>query len=143
MANSYGSVTSLTGNANSLANQAFASLGVIDFGSAPPHECFIEVSLQPSGSVPSGPQRAVIYCRSSVDGTNFSVTPSASEILNAGLVGVVSLPNNAARRSLAFPLSPVFGGALPPKVEIFVQNDCGVALASSGQVGQYRTETFG
>ncbi|MCA3072475.1 MAG: hypothetical protein IOD11_18830 [Rhodocyclaceae bacterium] len=143
MANSYGSVTPLTGNANSLANQAFASLGVIDFGSAPPHECFVEVTLAPSSSTPAGPQRAVIFCRSSLDGSNFSVAPSANEILNAGLVGVVSLIGNTTRRSLAFPLSPVFGGALPPRVEIFVQNDCGVAFASSGQGGQYRTETFG
>lgn len=143
MPNSYGSAIAFTGNANNLANGAFASMGAIDFGANPPHECFIEVSLQPASAVPAGPQRAVIYCRSSLDGTNFSVTPSTSEVLNTGLVGVVSLPNNSARRSLAFPLSPVFGGALPPKVEIFVLNDCGVALASSGQIGQYRTETFG
>jgi hypothetical protein len=142
MPNSYGSATSLSGNANSLANGAFVSLGQIDFGSAPPHECFVELSLQPSATV-TGNQRALIFCRSSLDGTNFSVSPSATEALNAGLVGVVSLPNNSARRSLAFPLSPVFGGALPPKVEIFIQNDCGVALASSGQVGQFRTVIFG
>jgi hypothetical protein len=37
----------------------------------------------------------------------------------------------------------LFGGALPQKVEVYVFNDCGVALAATGQVGQYRTETFG
>jgi hypothetical protein len=142
MPNSYGTTTALSGTANGLANGAFASLGPIDFGSNPPHECFVEVTLQPSASV-TGNQRAVIFCRSSVDGTNFSTAPSSAESLNAGLVGVVALPNNTARRSLAFPLSPLFGGALPPKVEIFVQNDCGVAFASSGQVGQYRTVIFG
>ena len=52
-------------------------------------------------------------------------------------------PDTTARRSKAFPVSPLFGGALPQKVEVYVKNDCGAALAASGQVGQYRTETFG
>lgn len=142
MPNSYGTTTALSGTANSLANAAFASLGVIDFGSAPPHECFVEVSLQASNTT-SGSQQALIWVRSSVDGTNFSVAPSSTDAVNARLLGVLSLPNTTARRSIAMPVSPLFGGALPPEIEIFVQNDCGVALASSGQVGQYRTETFG
>lgn len=142
MANSYGTTTAFSGNANSLANGSFASLGVIDFGTAPPHECFVEVSLQASAAT-SGNQQAVIWCRSSVDGTNFSVAPSSTDSANARLVGVLSLPNNTARRSIAFPISPLFGGGLPPEIEVYVQNDCGVALAASGQVGQYRTLTFG
>lgn len=142
MPNSYGATTALTGTANSLANAAFASLGVIDFGSAPPHECFVEVSLQASAAT-SGAQQALIWVRSSVDGTNFSVAPSSTDAVNARLLGVLSLPNTTARRSIAMPVSPLFGGALPPEIEVYVQNDCGVALASSGQVGQYRTETFG
>ena len=142
MANSYGTTTAFSSNANSLANGSFTSLGVIDFGSAPPHECFVEVSLQASAAT-SGSQQAVIWARSSVDGTNFSVAPSSTDSVNTRLVGVLNLPNNTARRSIAMPLSPLFGGGLPPEVEIYVQNDCGVALASSGQVGQYRTLTFG
>ena len=142
MPNSYGAATPFSGNANSLASGGFASLGQIDFGSAPPHECFVEVSLQASTTT-TGNRQAVIWCRSSVDGTNFSVAPSSTDSVNARLVGVVSLPDTTARRSVAMPLSPLFGGALPPKVEVYVQNDAGVALASTGQVGQYRTETFG
>lgn len=142
MPNSYGAATPLSGNANSLANGGFASMGVIDFGTAPPHECLVEVSLQ-AVSQPTGNQQVVVWCRSSLDGTNFSVVPGALETPNARLVGVVSMPSTIARRSIAMPISPLFGGALPPKVEIYVQNDCGVALVSSGQVGQYRTETFG
>lgn len=142
MPNSYGTTTALSGTANSLANAAFASLGVIDFGSAPPHECFVEVSLQASAAT-SGNQQALIWVRSSVDGTNFSVAPSSTDAVNARLLGVLSLPNTTARRSIAMPVSPLFGGALPPEIEVYVQNDSGVALASTGQVGQYRTETFG
>lgn len=142
MANSYGTATALSGNANSASSGSYTSLGVIDFGSAPPHECFIEVSLQAS-STPSGNKQAVLYVRSSVDGTNYSVVPSSTDAVNARLLGVLSLPSTTARRSIAMPVSPLFGGALPPKIEIYVLNDCGVSFASSGQVGQYTTETFG
>lgn len=142
MPNSYGPATAFSGNANGLASGAFASLGVIDFGANPPHECFIEVSLQASGAT-SGMRQAVIWLRSSVDGTNFSVAPSATDLLNAGRVGSVSLPDTTARRSLAFPISQLFAGGLPPEVEVFIQNDAGVALAGSGQLGQYRFEYFG
>ena len=142
MANSYGTATALSGNANSAASGSYTSLGVIDFGSAPPHECFIEVSLQAS-STPSGNKQAVLYVRSSVDGTNFSVAPSSTDTVNTRMLGVLALPSTTARRSIAMPVSPLFGGALPPKIEIYVLNDCGVSFASSGQVGQYTAETFG
>lgn len=142
MPNSYSPATALTGNANGLAAGAFASLGQIDFGANPPHECFIEVSLQASGST-SDKRQAVIWLRSSLDGTNFSVAPSATDSINAARVGVLSLPDNTARRSIAFPISQLFAGGLPPKVEVFIQNEAGVALAGSGQLGQYRFEFFG
>ncbi len=142
MANSYGAATGLSGNANSLANNSFASLGTIDFGSAPPDECLVEVSLQASAAS-SGSKQAAIYVRSSLDGSNFSVAPSSTDAINARLVGVLSLPDTTARRSISMPLSLLFGGALPQKVEVYVKNECGVALASTGQVGQYRTESFG
>jgi hypothetical protein len=142
MANALGTTTALSGNANSLANAGYASLGTIDFTAAPPHECQIEVSLQASAAT-SGNAQAVIYVRSSLDGTNFSVAPSSTDAVNSRFLGTLKLPDTTARRSVAFPLSPLFGGALPQKVEVYILNDCGVALAASGQVGQYRTETFG
>jgi hypothetical protein len=142
MANALGTTTALSSNANSLAAGSYVSLGAIDFTSAPPHECLIEVSLQASAAT-SGNAQAVIYVRSSLDGTNFSVAPSSTDAVNSRFLGALKLPDTTARRSLAFPISPLFGGALPQKIEVYILNDCGVALASTGQVGQYRTETFG
>lgn len=142
MANSYGGAAAFSGNANSLASGSYASLGTIDFGATPPHECLIEVSLQASAAT-SGNKQAVLFIRSSVDGTNFSEAPSATTESNSAQLGFVALPDTAARRSKAFSVSRLFGGALPQKIELYVKNDCGAALASGGQVGQYRTETFG
>jgi hypothetical protein len=142
MANSYGTATALTGNANSAANQTYTPMGTIDFGTAPPHECLIEVSVQASAAT-SGNKQAVLYITDSIDGTNFSITPSATQAPNSRQLGVVSLPDTTAVRSVAFPVSPLFGGSLPQKVAVYLMNDCGVAFAATGQVGQYRTETFG
>lgn len=142
MPNSLGTATALSGNANSAANGTYTSLGVIDFTSAPPHECLIEVSLQATGT-PTSSSFAYIYARSSLDGTAYSVAPSSTDAVNSRLLGAIALPDTTARRSIAFPVSPLFGGGLPQKIELYVLNSTGAALAATGQVGQYRTATFG
>lgn len=142
MPNAYGTPTALSGNANSLAPGAYASLGTIDFGAAPPHECFIEVSAQ-AGAATSGNQQVVLYARSSLDGTNFSDSGSSVNERNLRKIGAIALKDANAHVSAAMSVSQAFGGALPPKIEIIAKNDCGTALAASGQVGKYVTETFG
>ena len=142
MANAYGTHTALSGNANSLGNGAYASLGVIDFGSAPPHLCWVQVSLQAS-SATSGVKGCSVYVRNSLDGTNYSDTGSSANVLNLTRIGFISLTDTSAHVSKAMEIATAFGGGLPPKVEVFVRNDCGASLAASGQVGAYRTETLG
>jgi hypothetical protein len=140
MSNIYGTNTALSANANGAANATYTSLGVIDFGTSPPHECFIEIVVAASAST-SGNKQAVVYLRSSVDGTNFSITPSSTDAINSKWIGTLSLPDSTSRRSVAFPVSPQFGGALPQKIEVFIFNDCGVSFTTA--TGQYRTEIFG
>jgi hypothetical protein len=142
MANALGTAIAFGSNANSATNSSYTSMGVVDFTSAPPHECLIEVSLQATGT-PASTSQCVLYLRSSLDGTNFSVAPSSTDAVNAKFLGTVSLPDTTARRSVAFPVSPLFGGALPQKIELYVYNNTGAALAATGQTAQYRTETFG
>lgn len=144
MANSYGTHTALSGNANSLTSGAFASLGVIDFGSAPPHLCWVQITAQ-AGSTPSGSnsKSLLIYARSSLDGTNFSDSGSTANELNLRRIGFISLTDTSAHTSAAWEIASAFGGGLPPKVEIIVRNDTGVSLAASGNTGAYRTETLG
>lgn len=144
MPNSYGTHTALSGNANSLANGAFVSMGQIDFGSAPPHECFVEFALQAAATPSTSTSRSVlVFARTSLDGTNYSDAGSSANELNLLRIGSVSLVDTSAHRSRAFALARHFGGALPPKVEIVLKNDLGQSLAASGQTGAYRTETFG
>lgn len=142
MANAYGTHTALSGNANSLANGAFASLGVIDFGSAPPHLCWVHITAQ-AGSTPTGAKSVYIYARSSLNGTNYSDSGATANELNLRRIGTISLTDTSAHTSAAWEIASAFGGGLPPKVEIVVKNDCGVSLAASGNTGAYRTETLG
>lgn len=142
MANALGTVNALANNANSAASGSYTFLGNIDFTTAPPGECFVEVSVQASAS-PSGNKMAVLYATTSLDGSAFSITPSSSQAPNAHQFGQISLPDTTAVRSKSFALSPFLGGGLVQKVGIYLFNDSGVALAATGQTGQYRFETFG
>jgi hypothetical protein len=142
MANSYGTFTALSGNANSLANGGFASLGVIDFGSAPPHLCWLEIKAQASAATSAG-KRLVVYARAALDGTNYSDAGSSANELNLTRIGFVSLTDTSAHVSRPLEVAGAFGGGLPTKVDIVVKNDCGVSLSASGNTGSYRTETLG
>lgn len=142
MANALATTQAFSGNANSLANGAYASLGVIDFTAAPPGECFVEFSAQAS-STPSATGQVLVFMRTSLDGTNYSDAPSSTLQMNAIFIGKWALPDTSAHRSRSWALSPHLGGGLVQKAEIYLFNDTGVALAASGQVGQYRFETFG
>lgn len=139
MSNSYGTATAFTSSAAGLANDAFAYLGTIDFGNAPPHECFVEI-LVIAGATPSGNKQLVVYAASSINGADFSDAPSGATTDNTVRLGTVALPDVTTRRGRAMPISPLFGGALPPKVSVYVKNEAGVSITA---VGQYRTETFG
>ncbi len=141
MANAYGSTTALSGNANSLSPGSYVSMGVIDFGSAPPHACFVDFIFQ-AGSTPSGNKSVVVYARAAIDGSAFSDAPSSTTIKNSVPVAFVDLPDSSAHHARPVDLSLLFG-ALPQKVELYAYNDAGVALNASGNTGQYRTVTFG
>lgn len=142
MANSYGTATALSSNANSAANGSYTLLGTLDLTAAPPHELFLKFSNRASAAT-SGNQQAVYFVADSLDNTTFSDPPASTVERNAKQVGTLGLPDTSAHVSPSFPVSPLFGGALPRYIKVYVKNDCGVAFAASGQTAQYQTETFG
>lgn len=149
MANSYGAYTKL-GNCASLANAAYSSsIGTIDLGAAPPHECWIHaLGLTPNTSATAG-NTAAIYVSASADNTNFADAPAdANTALNARFLGSVTFTaNTTAHNSSPMPVSAAFGGALPRYLKIYVYNNSGAAFSSGtgtavNEIG-YSTETFG
>jgi len=138
---SYGTATSFSdeANLNSLASASFASIGVIDNTSALADDYLIEITI--ANISEAGNKQAVVWARSSVDGTNYSDATTGAT--NRKMIGSLDLNGlSAAGRSIALPLAVAFGGVVPPKVEVYVQNDAGVTFAGSDNSAQYRAVHF-
>jgi hypothetical protein len=138
---SYGAATAFASesNLNSLASSAFASIGVIDNTTTFADDYLIEITI--ANIAEAGNRQAVVWARTSVDGTNYSDNTTGAT--NRKMLGSLDLNGlSAAGRSIAMPLAVAFGGIVPPKVEILVQNDAGVAFAASGNTAQYRAVNF-
>jgi len=138
---SYGAATAFSdqANLNSLASGSTTSIGGIDNTSALADDYLIEIVV--ANISESGNKQAIVWVRSSVDGTNYSdATAGATNLRRAGLLDLNGL--SAAGRSIAMAVAPLFGGVMPPKVEVYVTNDAGVSFAGSGNTAQYRAVTF-
>lgn len=130
-----GSRTLLTSSAlNSLASATYVSCGTIPHNTAQPLDVLIEVSALP-GTV-SGNKQLLVFAKASLDGTNYSTGPEASNsaVDEADLffVGVVPLNTNTTTQTKMFSLAAAFGGMLPHTSKIIVRNDSGAALNASG-----------
>lgn len=140
MALTYGTATAF-GSAsalNSLATATPTSIGTIDNTTALADDYLVEVTI--ANIAESGNKQAIIYARSSVDGTNYS---EASSRKNLKRIGLVDLTVGGTTISAACSVAAAFGGSMPPKVDIYVENDAGVAFAGSGNSAQYRAVTYG
>ena len=145
MANSYGTIGALNANSLlSLASGQYLILGDIALGASPPDEVFVEVVTKPSNTT-SGNKQLVLFVLSSLDGTTWSDMPSATTELNVRRLAALALPDGTQRRTPAIPVSPLFGGALPPYLRIVAKNDAGVALSStqSDHGARWMSETLG
>jgi hypothetical protein len=145
MANSYGTKTTL-GNAQGATSASYTLIGTIDLSATPPHELFLKMEAFTGASAGTANALCSLYVSDSLDNTTFADAPSATGS-NSKLVGSVAQPttgDTAAHSSLAFPVSPYFGGALPRYLKVYVYNGWGVALAAgAGSLVTYQTETFG
>ena len=145
MANSYSIPvnTSTAANANGAVNLSYSLIGQYDLGAAPPHEVLFDVKFTPSAAPSSPNKSSILLVASSLDGTNWSDAPTSATEMNARLLGSVAHPDTSARQTASLPLSPLFGGALPRYVRVYVKNDTGVAYASSGNSIVATSEIFG
>lgn len=140
-----GSRTSLTTSAmNSLASATYVSCGVITLTTNDPLGLLVEAYVTP-GTV-SGNKQVVIFARSSLDGTNYTTGPvsgtTTTDEQDLKFVGVIPCNTNSTLQRKIFDLAALWGGALPPYIEIVAKNDTGSALASSGH-GIYYSEVLG
>jgi len=141
MAVTYGTTTAFSNQSglNSLASGSLVSIGVIDNTSELADDYLVEITIADIAETTN--KRALIYARTSIDGTNYSdATSGATNLVYVGKLDLTGL--TAAGRSPAFSVASLFGGLMPPKAEIYVKNDAGVGFASSGNSAQYRSVKF-
>ena len=130
-----GTRTSLTTTAmNSLASATYVSCGTLTHTTNDPLDCLIEGKVTP-GTV-SGNKQLVVFCRGSLDGTNFESGPvsgtTTTDEPNLRYVGTIPLNSNSTAQTRIFSLASAYKGVLPYASEIVVKNDSGAALAASG-----------
>jgi len=129
-----GSRTTLTTTAlNSLASATYVSAGTIDVNATDPLDVVIEVEITP-GTV-AGNKQAVVFLKTSMDGTNYSTGPEsgtgANDEPNLRFLGALPLNTNATQQRGAFSVMAAIG-FVPPYMKVVIKNDTGAALAASG-----------
>lgn len=138
-----GTRTSLTATAlNSLASANYASFGPVDVSAINPLDVVVEVAVTP-GTV-AGNKQAVVFLRTSMDGTNYTTGPTSGSTTtdepNLKFLGTVPLNTNATLQRNAFSVMSALG-FVPPHFEVVVKNDSGAAFASSGHAVHWTAYT--
>jgi hypothetical protein len=133
-----GTRTALATAANSLADQTYLVLGTVTRSSDYVNDVLVEVGLTP-GTV-AGNKRAVLFCKTSVDGTNFTSGPesgtTATDEPNLYTLGIIPLNSNATAQRQVFSIVNALG-FVPKAAKLILRNDSGAALAASGNDGYY------
>lgn len=159
MALQFGTATSMTITAGSLASGANRSSAAVTTGTTNNVvDYLIEVSVQTTSSAPSGNKQVVVYAYWSVDGTNYigangtidnvdgtdkalASIPNAS---NLRQIGTVQLSQGAVATTIrgSFSLCSGLGfPAPPPKWGVVLLNDAGIALGAA-VTAQYREVSY-
>jgi hypothetical protein len=129
---SYGTATALTITLNSLASAGTATSSAVVNTTDLALDALVDVEVTTaSGTLGTNPNVAV-YALGSVDGTNFA------DSTNATLIGVIPVAVAAtAYRKTNMSIANAFGGSVPPQWKLYVVNNTGLALGSSGNAAQY------
>lgn len=132
----YGTATAFSSasSLNSATAASYVNVGAVDNTTNLYTDYLVEIEATPSAT-PSGNAQIVVFAVDSVDGTNYS---DSSTDANMALLGTIQVSvASTAYRSKAMSVAAAFGGTLPPKFEVVVKVDDGVALAASGNAAQY------
>lgn len=137
-----------TGAASSAAATTSTANNVVD--------ALVRLRISVGAITPSASTNIIIYCYGSEDGTNFEgPTTGATERLagtdsaitlgsssnNLRFLGTINCHTASLIYDKMFNIAAAFGGTLPRKWAIVIQNQTGVALASSGHSINY-TEVY-
>lgn len=116
---------------STLANNTYCVSDARDNTTNQPLDLLVELSLTP-GTV-SGNKQAILFAKTSLDGTTWSTGPesgtSAVDEANLTMIGVVPLASNATTQIRLMSVAAAFGGVLPPYTKFVIKNESGAALS--------------
>lgn len=109
-------------------------------------DALVAVVLATATGTPANDQAVYVYAYGQIDGTNYTAGVTGSDAAftatnppNLPLIGVVAFPaqNTTATTYGPFSVAQAFGGVLPTKWGIVVENFTGLALASASMSANY------
>lgn len=142
----YGSSTAITITLTSLGDGNCRESAAVDNTSNLYLDALVYVACKLAAGSPASIQAINIYVYASEDGTNFGDNATGSDAAltmrsptNLRLLGTIQTPDSGGVTYKSNPMSVAraFGGSLPRKWGIVVQNNSGLALDSSGNSASY------
>lgn len=133
---SFASSSSITCTLASLASASARESTVIDNGTNLYVDALVYLAVKLQTGTPSADKAVYVYAYGSEDGTNYTDNATGSDAAvtmrsptNLRLLGVINTPDSGALTYKGvFPVAVAFGGILPRKWGIVVQNVTGIAL---------------
>lgn len=125
----YGAATEVawaSGGPQNLANATFSGLSdELDVDALDAVDLLVGVKFTPAAA-PSAGGFVRVWVASAMDGANYPANAQNYLLVGAAVQAV----NTSAHRSVQFSVAEAFGGVLPPKLKIAIENQTGVALSN-------------
>lgn len=139
-------VTSMNSLASSTTN-GISSASVTTPTTDNTADCFVQVHASLGTFTASATTGIYVWAYGSVDGTDWPTGFSGTDQAITGLtpttgnqlrfLGYIPGVSATVVKSQPFSIAAAFGGVLPPRWALAIQNQTGVALAASGHVAEY------
>lgn len=142
----YGTSTSITITLASLASGSSRESAAVDNTTNLFLDALVYLAIPLATGTPAGDKAIYVYAAGSEDGTNYGDNATGSDAAitlrsptNLRLIGVINTPDSGAVTYKSHPISvaAAFGGFLPRKWSIIVQNATGLALGTTGFTSTY------
>jgi hypothetical protein len=138
--NKYATSTALTITLASLANAAARESQAVDNGTTLYLDAIVYLSCKLATGTPASDKAIYVYAYGSEDGTNYGDNATGANAsltmrspTNLRLIGVIATPDSGALTYKSQPMSvaAAFGGVMPRKWGIVVENKTNLALDST------------
>jgi hypothetical protein len=142
----FGTSTAMTITLTSLADAAARESTIVDNGTNKYLDALVQVVCELATGSPANEKCIYIWAYGSEDGTDYTDNATGSDAAvtlriphNFKMLGVINTPDSGGLAYKSHPMSVAgaFGGVMPRKWGIVVENQSGLAFESSGHEAHY------